>query len=138
MTDAKELALSFLQAFWDGDPERGVELCAPDAVWTFQKSLREPRHAEIREAIDFLMARLVGEFDPDSGYEVTVHNVIGEGGEAAVEYSARGTTRRGEIYDNDYLVRFTVVDGKITSVRPYFDTHYVHNVLANLDVSGPG
>ena len=133
MSDAKTLAREFLQAFWDGDPARGVALCAPDAVWTFQKSLREPRYAPIAEAIDFLNERLVGEFDPDSGYEVEVHNVIGDGDEAAVEYSAEGRTRRGDVYRNDYLVRFTVADGQITSVRPYFDTHYVHKVLANLD-----
>ena len=136
MTDSKQIALSFLQAFWDGEPERGVALCAPDAVWTFQKSLRKPRLAGIKEAIDFLMEKLVGEFDPDSGYEVEVHHVVGEGDEAAVEYSARGKTRRGDMYHNDYVVRFTLRDGKIVSVRPYFDTHYVHKVLANLDDAG--
>jgi ketosteroid isomerase-like protein len=133
VSDAKQLALDFLQAFWDGDPDRGVALCAPDAVWTFQKSLREPRHAPIAEAIDWLNTVLVAEFDPDSGYEVEVKNAIGEGEEAAIEYSARGKTVRGDIYHNDYLVRFTVRDGKIISVRPYFDTHYVHRVLARLD-----
>lgn len=133
MIDPKQIALSFLQAFWDGRPEDGVALCAPDAVWTFQKSVRKPRFAEIRVAIDFLMDKLVGEFDPDSGYEVNVHSVVGEGDEVAIEYSARGRTRRGEVYDNDYLVRFTLRDGLITSVRPYFDTHYVHRVLAALD-----
>ena len=133
MSDAKQLALDFLQAFWDGDPARGVALCTPDAVWTFQKSLREPRYAPIDEAIDWLNTKLVGEFDPESGYEVEVKNAIGEGNEAAIEYSARGKTVRGDVYHNDYLVRFTVSDGKITSVRPYFDTHYVHRVLARLD-----
>lgn len=133
MTDPKQIALSFLQAFWDGEPAKGVALCTPDAVWTFQKSLREPRSAGIAEAIDFLMTRLVGEFDPDSGYEVDVHHVVGDGDEVAVEYSARGKTRRGDIYHNDYVVRFTLRDGRIVSVRPYFDTHYVHKVLADLD-----
>ena len=133
MSDAKQLALDFLQAFWDGDPARGVALCAPDAVWTFQKSLREPRYAAIADAIVWLNSVLVAGFDPGSGYEVEVRNAIGEGDEAAIEYSARGKTVRGDIYHNDYLVRFTVSDGKITSVRPYFDTHYVHRVLAPLD-----
>jgi ketosteroid isomerase-like protein len=133
MIDPKQIALSFLQAFWDGRPADSVALCAPDAVWTFQKSLRERRLAEIPEAIDFLMDKLVGEFDPDSGYEVIVHSVVGDGDEIAIEYSACGRTRRGDVYDNDYLVRFTLCDGLITSVRPYFDTHYVHRVLARLD-----
>ena len=136
MIDPKQTAMDFLQAFWDGDPAAGLVLCAPDAVWTFQKSLREPRLASIAEAIDFLNTRLVAEFDPASGYSVDVHSVVGEGDEVAVEYSAKGKTRRGDLYHNDYHVRFTVRDGRIVSVRPYFDTHYVHRVLARLDDDG--
>jgi hypothetical protein len=132
MTDNREIAQAFLQAFWNGAPQEGVALCAPDAVWTFQKSLRQPRHAAIPEAIDWLMSRLVGEFDPDSGYTVEVHNTIAEGDEVAMEYTARGRTRRGDLYENNYLVRFTIRDGRIVSVRPYFDTYYVHRVLAPL------
>lgn len=132
-TNSKDIALRFLQAFWDGEPDRGIELCSEDARWTFQKSLRSPRYASVPEAIDWLNAALVSEFDPDSGYSVEVHNAIGEGEEAAIEYTARGKTRRGEVYENNYLVRFTVRDGQIVSVRPYFDTHYVHQRLTALE-----
>ncbi len=128
----KQLALAFLQAFWDGDPERGAALCAPDARWTFQKSLRSPRSAAVREAIDWLNDTLVSGFDPDSGYQVEVHNAIATDEEAAIEYTATGKTRAGKRYENNYLVRFTVRDGRITSVRPYFDTHYVHCRLVAL------
>lgn len=133
MTSNKQIAQGFLQAFWAGAPQDGVKLCAPDAVWTFQKSLRSPRYAPVGEAIDWLMAKLVGEFDPDSGYDVELHNVIADGDEVAMEYTARGRTRRGEIYENNYLVRFTITNGRIVSVRPYFDTHYVHRTLTTLD-----
>jgi hypothetical protein len=30
-SDARTLGLSFPQSFWEGDPERGYKLCAPDA-----------------------------------------------------------------------------------------------------------
>jgi ketosteroid isomerase-like protein len=133
LTEPRQIALAFLQSFWDGAPERGQALCAPDARWTFQKSLREPRLAAIGDAVEWLNARLVREFHPDSGYTVDVRNVIAEGEEVAIEYGARGKTCRGDWYENDYLVRFTVRDGLIRSVRPYFDTHYVHRVLARLD-----
>lgn len=133
MADSKDIARQFLEAFWAGEPERGYALCSSDALWTFQKSLREPRTASIQEAVEWLNTKLVAEFDPESGYTVDVHNSIAEGEEAAIEYTARGKTRSGEIYENNYLVRFTIRDGLIISVRPYFDTHYVHNVLAKLD-----
>jgi hypothetical protein len=77
---------------------------------------------------------LVTWFDEDSGYIIEVHNAIDDGGEeAAIEYSARGKTKNGPMYENDYLVRMTIRDGKIYSVRPYFDTHRVHKVLYDLD-----
>ena len=133
MADSADIARRFLEAFWAGTPEEAYALCAPDAQWTFQKSLREPRYASVPEAVDWLNEKLVGEFDPDSGYTVDVHNTVAQGDEAAIEYTARGKTRRGDIYENNYLVRFTIRNGLITSVRPYFDTHYVHKVLANLD-----
>ena len=130
---AKDIALRFLQAFWDGDPEAGLALCAADALWTFQRALPYPRQAPIREALDHLNSTLIPAFDPDSGYSVEVHNCIEEGEEAAIEYSATGKTISGETYLNDYLVRMTVRGGKILSVRPYFDTHRVHKLLYDLD-----
>jgi ketosteroid isomerase-like protein len=132
-TDNKAIAVHFLEAFWRGAPQDGLALCAPDAVWRFQKSLRQPRESSVAEAVEWLMTRLVAGFDPESGYSVEVHNAIAEGEEAAVEYTARGRTRAGEIYANDYLVRFTMRGARIVSIRPYFDTHYVHRVLAPLD-----
>lgn len=62
-----------------------------------------------------------------------MHKAIGEGDEAAIEYAAKGVTRAGAIYQNDYLVRMTVRDGRIVSIRPRFDTHLVHKVLYPLD-----
>ena len=54
-----------------------------------------------------------------------------------MEYTARGTTRSGAVYENDYLVRMTVRDGRIVSIRPYFDTHRVHHLLYDLDADRP-
>jgi ketosteroid isomerase-like protein len=123
-----------LQAFWDGDPERGYAMCAEGALWTFQRSLPYPRTAPIPEALEHLNSTLITGFDDDSGYSIEVHNAIDDGGEeAAIEYSARGKTKAGPMYENDYLVRMTVRDGKVHSVRPYFDTHRVHRVLYDLD-----
>ena len=130
--DSKKIATRFLEGFWAGEPERAFALCTDDAVWTFQKSLRSPRFASVPEAVDWLNEVLVSEFDPDSGYSVEVHNAIAEGEEVAIEYTATGATRRGEVYENNYLVRFTVKNGKIVSVRPYFDTHYVNERLVEL------
>lgn len=131
--DATRLGLEFLQAFWDGDPERGYRLCAPDARWTFQRSLHDPRVVPVREAVQWLTDTLVAGFAPGERYTVEVRDAIGSGDEAAIEYSATGRTRGGAIYSNNYVVRFTTREGRIVSIRPYFDTHYVHQVLCPLD-----
>lgn len=133
MTEPRAVATGFLEAFWRGDIPAALARCAPDAVWTLQASLRADQQVPVPMAIEFLMTRLVSGFAPESGYTVTFHNAIAEGGEVAVEYSAAGRTRSGGHYTNDYLVRFTVRDGLIVSVRPYFDTHRVHRLLAALD-----
>lgn len=130
--DAKTLGLAFLQSFWDGDPERGYSLCAPDARWRFQRSLHDPVEVPVREAVEWLMQNLVSGFDPESGYAVEIFGAIGEGDEAAIEYSATGRTRNGDTYHNRYHVRFTARDGRLVSIRPYFDTHYVSKVLHDL------
>jgi ketosteroid isomerase-like protein len=133
MGQARDVAVRFLEAFWRGDVPAALTLCAPDAVWTLQRTLREERRVPVPVAIDFLMTKLVSGFAPDSGYTVTFGNAIDDGEEAAVEYSAEGLTRNGATYRNDYLVRFTVRNGHIVSVRPYFDTHQVHRLLVPLD-----
>ena len=107
-------------------------MCAPDARWRFQRSLHEPREVPVPEAVQWLMDKLVSGFAPDSGYTVDVTSVIGEGDEAAIEYSATGKMRSGDIYNNNYVVKFTSRDGKLVSIRPYFDTHYVSKTLHDL------
>ena len=130
--DAKTLGLAFLQSFWDGDLERGFKLCAPDAQWHFQRTLHDPQLVPVREAVQHLFDTLVKGFHPDSGYTVQFSNAIGEGDEAAFEYSASGKTLRGEWYANNYLVRVTTRAGQIVSIRPYFDTHLASNLLHDL------
>jgi uncharacterized protein len=134
--DAKSLGLAFLQSFWDGDLERGFALCAPDARWRFQRSLHDPVEVPVREAVNWLMMTLVAGFEPDTQYTVELFSAIGEGDEASFEYSATGRARGGKTYHNRYHVRVTTRDGRIVSIRPYFDTLYVHRTLVSLDGHG--
>jgi ketosteroid isomerase-like protein len=62
-----------------------------------------------------------------------VHSSIGEGNEAAIECCAKGITKNGATYPNNYLGRLTTSDGQIMSIRHYCDTHDVHRTLHALD-----
>jgi ketosteroid isomerase-like protein len=130
------LGLAFLQAFWDGAPEKGYALCAPDALWRFQRSLHDPVEVPVRDAVRWLMDTLVAGFEPGTRYTVELLSVIGEGDEASFEYSATGQARGGKRYHNRYHVRVTTRNGRIVSIRPYFDTLYVHRTLLSLDGHG--
>lgn len=134
--DAKTLGLAFLQSFWDGDLERGYALCAPDARWRFQRSLHDPVDVPVREAVQWLITTLVAGFEPGTQYSVELFSAIGEGDEASFEYSATGQARGGKTYHNRYHVRVTARDGRIVSIRPYFDTLYVHRTLVSLEGHG--
>ena len=124
MQDNKEIANGFLEALWAGDTEGALSLCAPGAVWEFMPTVHSPRITSIPDAIEWYR-NLVTFFDPDSGYDTEVFNIIAEGDEVAMEYNAIGKTISGGNYENFYLVRFTVREGKIFSVRPYFDPEYL-------------
>jgi ketosteroid isomerase-like protein len=55
--------------------------------------------------------------------------VIAEGSEVVVECVSSTTTADGRPYRNEIVSLFTVQDGRIRSMREYFDTQYVAQTL---------
>ncbi|MEU1120497.1 MULTISPECIES: nuclear transport factor 2 family protein [unclassified Streptomyces] len=127
---AKDVVRGYLTALRERDAEALPRLIAADAVFRIPgdhpvagtwKGL-----AEIAEK--FLLP--MGErFDPTAEYTVDVRHVIAEDGEVSVECVTRATTRDGAPYALDITAQFTVEDGRITSMREYFDTQYFARTL---------
>lgn len=133
MSDAKQVALDFMSAFWRADLDAAEAYLAPDATWVFQPGM--PYAAEggrvwaLRPAMRRIVADLFTAFDPARGLEVEVTSAIAEGGEVALEYTATGWTVAGREYRNHYAARLTVRDGLVAELRPYNDTKHMLDEL---------
>ena len=126
---AKTVVRTFLKALWSGDKETAKSTFADDSEWWFRPSLGYKAPMPCFEAVDIVMDDMIGRFDVAKPFSVEMHHLIGEGGEVAAEYTATGTTTSGREYKHRYLLRASVRDGKIVTVRPWVDTKYFLETL---------
>jgi len=123
--DAKSVVNRYLRALRERDAEVIPQVVADDAVYRIPGSHAVAGTwtglAEIAGQFLIPMGEL---FDPGADYTVEVCHVIAEGDEVSVECVTRATTRGGAPYVLPISAQFTVVDGKIRSMREYFDTEY--------------
>lgn len=130
MTDkAKAVVRDFLEALWGGDKDGAKAAFADDAEWWFRPSLGYKCPMPCTQAIDIVMDDMIGQFDTEKPFNVELHHLFGEGEEVAAEYTATGTTLKGRAYEHRYLLRATVRDGAIVTVRPWADTKYFLETL---------
>lgn len=129
----KDIAIAFLRAFWAADEPAWAAWLAPDAVFRFAPSLpyslQSGREWNARVALKRIVVDMFSAFSPETGLQVELTGAIAEGGEVAVEYTARGLTVNGQRYENDYLMRATVENGLITRLVPYNDTRQLEKLL---------
>lgn len=65
---------------------------------------------------------------PD-GLQFQVDAMTAEGDRVAIEASSRGTTFRGDEYNQEYHFLMRARDGKITEWKEYMDTEHARKVL---------
>ncbi|MBF6047965.1 limonene-1,2-epoxide hydrolase [Streptomyces sp. NRRL B-1677] len=132
--DARTVVTRYLQALRTRDVEAIPELIADDAVYRIPGS--HPLAGTFRgldEIGEKFFAPMGELFDPDAGYSVEVSHVLAEGDQVSVECVTRSTTVHGIPYANEISAHFTVRDGKIVSMREYFDTQYFARTLFGQD-----
>lgn len=64
-----------------------------------------------------------------NGLSYQIHHLIAEQDRVAVEASVSGQHASGQLYNNDLHFLFTLLDGKILSLKEYLDTEKVTAVL---------
>ncbi len=69
-------------------------------------------------------------FEPGYPRGEVIHQVV-EGQWAAAEMRASGPLRDGRLYENRYAFFIRVKDDRIASIREYFDTHYVNQLIGD-------
>lgn len=126
---ATGIVRTFLEALWAGETDNAKAQFSDESEWWFRPSLGYRRPMPGPDAIDIVFNDMIGRFDPDKPFNVDVHHIFGEDGEVAAEYTATGTTMTGREYKHRYLLRATVVDDKIRTVRPFVDTKYFLETL---------
>jgi len=122
----KQLAHEFLAALSRADTEWVAAHYGEDMeLWT-AGSLPFSGSSTREEALAG-MPQILGLF-PD-GIEFKINALTAEGERVAIEATSRGTTFRGNVYDQEYHFLLTVRDGKIVGFREYMDTEHARKIL---------
>ena len=135
MSQDRVTAQAFMQALWSGDLESCGRMMSADATWHFQLGMPQAQLGRgriwpAREALQRIVDDLFGKFDP-AGFSVSLTRMIGERGDIAIEYEARGKTAKGADYRNYYVTVLTIADGRIGAIRPYNDTLHMLALLGD-------
>ena len=124
-------AADVVRAYFDramaGDPDLG-ELFADDASWWVPESTPLGGTHEGRAAILAMLEKAFALYD-NATMKVELLELFGEGENACTRFSVDSLTAKGRHWEGDYLALFKVVDGRITSVREYFDTKRLIEVV---------
>jgi ketosteroid isomerase-like protein len=115
----KAIARRVLELISRYEFERALELLAPDAVWSEFGRVHHPKDKLLPD-LEFLKSQLDA-----NGIHMTVRDVIAEGNRVAITADEKAVTVEGKTYSNAFTFWFRVVDGMVTAVDQYHDTHMV-------------
>ncbi len=125
--DNKQLAHEFLDALSRSDTEWVKNHYAEDMqLWT-AGSLPFSGSRNKAAALEG-MPQILGLF-PD-GIEFKIKAITAEGDRVAIEATSRGTTFRGDLYEQEYHFLMRARDGQLIEFREYMDTELARKVLA--------
>ena len=127
MPKAVEAAHAYFELAMQGSPELPA-LMAEDVTWTV------PEHSPLggthrgRDAVLAMLERAFALYDvPTMKLELPL--VFGDDEHACVRFTLEAKTIKGLDWEGDYVAVFGVRDGKISSVREYFDTQKLNAIV---------
>lgn len=122
----KQLATEFLEALSRADVGWAREHYAEDIVlWTAGSLPFSGSRGKAQSLEGF--AQVLGLFP--EGLEFTVQAMTAEGDRVAIEATSRGTTFRGDLYEQEYHFLMRAREGKVLEFREYMDTELARRVL---------
>lgn len=130
MTDAnKRIVSQFFERFSAGDTSGALELLDKDVVWrAMGREGGLPLSGERdKQGVAGLIEDVKAGFP--SGMRLTPTGWTCDGDRVAIEMESYAEKANGTIYNNFYHFLVIVTDGKITSIREYFDTLHVKQVF---------
>jgi ketosteroid isomerase-like protein len=129
----KKAALAFIDAMGRGDAKGVDTVLAPGAV-AVAKGFSKFAGTRERERV----VNGTGDFKtlvPD-GFKPTIKTVTAEGGRVAVEWEGNATLKNGKPYHNQYVMVFTMENGKIKQLNEYFCGKLAEDALFPLVSAG--
>ncbi|MFC9327571.1 nuclear transport factor 2 family protein [Kitasatospora sp. NPDC057015] len=124
--DPREVVVRYVTAVAEGDLDTIRASFAEDVTWTYPGDLPLTGVYRGRDTVvDEFLGGAGVLFAPGGAPAVTLTGVIADGCRVVAEWTSRGLSATGRVYDNACLGVFTVRDGVITSVREYTDTQHV-------------
>lgn len=124
---SKDLVLAFFRAIAAKDPQDLVEALSPDALYEIpfsESGSTEPgahrRYVGRDQVVDFWM-QTASAGTKNLGAEELELSITADGGRLFIEQRGNMVMADGKSYRNRYVFRFEFEDGKIKSVREYYN-----------------
>lgn len=129
----RETVLRFAKCLSDRDFAGMEKLVSPDATWWVVGRPDYAPYAGLHQVSDVLelLTGFVGGLDD---FMFTVDSSTAESDRVVVEATSSGRMGPAE-YTNTYLMRYQLQDGKIHSIREFFDAYSITAYLDQLGVS---
>lgn len=125
----KQVALKFIDAMGKGDKEVFASTLAPDAI-AVAKGFAKLSGTRTRD-MSVGTAEMFKKLWP-TGLNPDIKTVTAEGDRVMVEFEGHALCSNGKRYDNQYVMAFTLKDGKIKQVNEYFCTKLADEVMLPL------
>jgi ketosteroid isomerase-like protein len=128
IADNKQVVLDFFAAGERGDIEACLALLADDVSWTnIGTTDFSGTYAGKEAVVDDLIGPLFAQLR--DGISSTIENLVAQGDVVVVQSSGKARTLDGVPYDNSYCQVMRIREGRICSVKEYFDTELATRVL---------
>lgn len=122
----KALVRTFFDTYINKSVAEAVALLEDDATWSFPaKSRMAASFTKAKAERNF--TRIMDMFDGRMTY--VIHSMTAEDDRVSVEFEGMGKLKNGKDYNNLYHFMFVIREGRIASIKEYFDTLYVIETL---------
>ncbi|WP_285567889.1 MULTISPECIES: nuclear transport factor 2 family protein [unclassified Streptomyces] len=125
----KAVVQAYMDTLMTGDVDALRDFFTPDTTWTLAGDLPlSGTWTGPDEILGEFVPRMVARLRPET-IEFTFDGLIAEGDQVLAEWNTRALAKTGGRYDQHCLAVFTVRDGRIATVREYFDTLHAKTVV---------
>ena len=127
--DAERTVAAFFAALGAEDWEATRSLMDQNVLWSVM-ARGVPGEGSHRgaDAIFEFIRPIRALFEPGSP-QITLRTLVSSGNLVIMESHGGGRLRDGRSYDNHYVMAVEVDGGRVTALREYMDSYYVHELL---------